>query len=108
MSGVWLFEKGVVRLVENVGGERGSRAGGRQKILVHVPTNEAITSYAVLEEKLSALGWERYPSMPELIQFHQRSSVHLISVPSDFAKFRSVHMFDIVVKSRNVFEVRDA
>ncbi|URD98709.1 flowering-promoting factor 1-like protein [Musa troglodytarum] len=106
MSGVWVFKNGVVRLVENVGGEQG--AVGRRKVLVHVPTSEVITSYDVLEEKLAGLGWERYPSTPDLIQFHKRSSVHLISVPTDFSKFRSVHMYDIVVKSRNIFEVRDA
>ncbi|WOL06464.1 hypothetical protein Cni_G15198 [Canna indica] len=107
MSGVWVFKNGVVRLIENVGGQQGGNLG-RKQVLVYAPTNEVITSYGVLEEKLSALGWERYPSTPDLIQFHQRSSVHLISVPREFSKLRSVHMYDIVVKSRNVFEVRDA
>ncbi|KAJ6795910.1 putative flowering-promoting factor 1-like protein 3 [Iris pallida] len=106
MSGVWVFKKGIVRL-ENPGGDQSS--GGRRKVLVHLPTNEVITSYQVLERKLSPLGWERYPSAdPSLLQFHQRTSVHLISLPTDFSRFSTVHMYDIVVKSRNLFEVRDA
>lgn len=112
MSGVWVFKNGVVRLVENPGGESldGSRGQGsnvRRKVLIHIPSNEVITSYAVLERKLSALGWERYYDDPDLLQFHKRSTVHLISLPKDFNKFKSMHMFDIVVKNRNVFEVRD-
>ncbi|CDP19536.1 unnamed protein product [Coffea canephora] len=99
MSGVWVFRNGVLRLVENPGDSR--------KALVHVPSNEVITSYAVLERKLSALGWERYHDDPELLQFHKRSTIHLISLPKDFSKFKSMHMYDIVVKNRNEFEVRD-
>ncbi|KAI5650734.1 hypothetical protein M9H77_36739 [Catharanthus roseus] len=105
MSGVWVFKNGVVRLVENPGEYHGQ--GNRRKMLVHVPSNEVITSYAVLERKLSALGWERYYDDPDLLQFHKRSTVHLISLPKDFNKFKSMHMFDIVVKNRNEFEVRD-
>ncbi|XP_059630434.1 flowering-promoting factor 1-like protein 3 [Cornus florida] len=103
MSGVWVFKNGVVRLVEN-GAECSS---GRRKVLVHVPTNEVITSYAELEGKLSSLGWERYYDDPDLLQFHKRSTVHLISLPKDFNRFKSMHMYDIVVKNRNMFEVRD-
>nr|GME05411.1 flowering-promoting factor 1-like protein 3 [Ipomoea batatas] len=99
MSGVWVFKNGVVRLVENPGEYQGAR-----KMLIHVRTNEAITSYAVLERKLMALGWERYYDEPELLQYHKRSTVHLISLPRDFNKFRSMHMYDIVVKNRNEFE----
>ncbi|XP_031110643.1 flowering-promoting factor 1-like protein 3 [Ipomoea triloba] len=102
MSGVWVFKNGVVRLVENPGEYQAAR-----KMLIHVRTNEAITSYAVLERKLMALGWERYYDEPELLQYHKRSTVHLISLPRDFNKFRSMHMYDIVVKNRNEFEVRD-
>ncbi|PQQ15067.1 flowering-promoting factor 1-like protein 3 [Prunus yedoensis var. nudiflora] len=68
---------------------------------------KVISSYAVLERKLSSLGWERYYDDPDLLQFHKRSTVHLISLPKDFSKFKSMHMYDIVVKNRNVFEVRD-
>lgn len=106
MSGVWVFKNGVVRL-ENPGAEACSNSNTRRKVLVHVPTNEVMTSYAVLERKLSSLGWERYYDDPELLQFHKRSTVHLISLPKDFNKFKSMHMYDIVVKNRNVFEVRD-
>ncbi|WOH12986.1 hypothetical protein DCAR_0832495 [Daucus carota subsp. sativus] len=106
MSGVWVFKNGVVRLVENPGAD--SLDGSRhRKTLVHVASNEVITSYAVLERKLMMLGWERYYDDPDLLQFHKRSTVHLISLPKDFNKFKSMHMFDIVVKNRNVFEVRE-
>ncbi|KAK8918705.1 Flowering-promoting factor 1-like protein 3 [Platanthera zijinensis] len=116
MSGVWVFKNGVVRLVENPGNNQGGggRAGGpggirRRKVLVHVPTNEVICSYDMLERKLGELGWERYGAGdPSLLQFHKRTSVHLISLPRDFSRLGTVHMYDIVVKSRNVFEVRDA
>ncbi|GLT79410.1 hypothetical protein SLA2020_509000 [Shorea laevis] len=103
MSGVWVFENGVYRLVQNPGAESSSRG----KVLVHIPTNEVITSYAVLESKLSSLGWERYYDDPDLLQFHKRSTVHLISLPNDFNRFKPMHMYDIVVKNRNMFEVRD-
>ncbi|KAK7387893.1 hypothetical protein VNO78_22691 [Psophocarpus tetragonolobus] len=110
MSGVWVFKNGVVRLVENpgAGGEavEGSR-GGRRKVLVHRGSNEVINSYAVLERKLYSLGWERYYDDPDLLQFHKRSTVHLISLPTDFSKFKPIHMYDIVVKNKNSFEVRD-
>ncbi|CAL5393224.1 hypothetical protein ACSBR2_013546 [Camellia fascicularis] len=101
MSGVWVFKNGVVRL------DQGS-SGGRRKVLVHTPTDEVITSYEVLEEKLTSLGWERYYDDPDLLQFHKRSTPHLISLPLDFNRFRSMHMYDIVVKNRNIFEVRDS
>lgn len=106
MSGVWIFKNGVVRLVENPGGEV-SGSIGRRKVLVHTPTNEVISSYTDLERKLSSLGWERYYDDPELLQFHKRSTVDLISLPKDFNRFKSMHMYDIVVKNRNIFEVRD-
>lgn len=102
MSGVWVFKNGVVRLVENRGDDC-----PRRKLLIHVASGEAITSYAVLERILCSLGWERYYVDPDLLQFHKRSTVHLISLPKDFNKFKSIHMYDIVVKNRNEFEVRD-
>ncbi|KAG5628270.1 hypothetical protein AABB24_000736 [Solanum stoloniferum] len=104
MSGVWVFKNGVVRLVEN---SDCHGANGLRKVLVHLPSDEVITSYAVLERKLYSLGWERYYDEPELLQYHKRSTVHLISLPKDFNRFKSMHMFDIVVKNRNEFEVRD-
>ncbi|OAY72922.1 flowering-promoting factor 1-like protein 3 [Ananas comosus] len=121
MSDVWLFDNGVLRRrVGRPGGTgdsgdgRGSSshgggdAAGRRKVLVHVPTGQIITSYEMLEQRLAELGWERYHYHPELLQFHQRSSVHLISLPREFSRLRLVNMYDIVVKTRNVFEVRDA
>jgi hypothetical protein len=104
MSGVWVF-----RLVENPGGEGGESSSGRsRKVLVYTPTNEVITSYSVLERKLQSLGWERYYDDPDhLLQFHKRSTVYLISLPKDFNKLKPMHMYDIVVKNKNYFHVRD-
>ncbi|XP_004143087.1 flowering-promoting factor 1-like protein 1 [Cucumis sativus] len=111
MSGVWVFRNGVVRLVENGGGSAAEGGGQqsqlRRKALVFSQTAEVMTSYAALEKKLVPLGWERYYDDPNLLQFHKRSTVHLISLPKDFAKFKSMHMYDIVVKNRNHFEVID-
>ncbi|OAY83605.1 flowering-promoting factor 1-like protein 1 [Ananas comosus] len=102
MSGVWVFtQNGVVRLVES------DTAAGRRKVLLHTPTNEVIASYASLERKLLSLGWERYYEDPNQLQFHKRSSLDLISLPKEFARFRSVHMYDIVVKNREHFKVVD-
>ncbi|KAI3713799.1 hypothetical protein L1987_72385 [Smallanthus sonchifolius] len=107
MAGVWVFKQnGVVRLVESPGSDS-FQGSGRRKVLVHVATNEVVTSYDVLERMLSSFGWERYYDDPDLLQFHKRSTVHLISLPKDFNRFKSMHMFDIVVKNRNMFEVRD-
>ena len=106
MSGVWVFKNGVVRLVENPGADS-VQGSSKRKVLIHTPSNEVITSYSVLESKLTSLGWERYYDDPDLLQFHKRSTIHLISLPKDFSKFKSMHMYDIVVKNRNTFEVRD-
>ncbi|XP_015085924.1 flowering-promoting factor 1-like protein 3 [Solanum pennellii] len=105
MSGVWKIKNGVVRLVENLGDFQG--ATGRRKVLVHLSSNEVITSYASLERILYSLGWERYYDDPNLLQYHKRSTVHLISLPKDFNNLKSMHMYDIVVKNRNEFTVRD-
>ncbi|CAN1185102.1 Flowering-promoting factor 1 [Linum perenne] len=118
MSGVWVFKNGLIRLVENPGAEIGAGDGGgsssrqatssRKKALVHLPTGEVITSYSSLEQILRDLGWERYyGGDPDLLQFHKRSSIDLISLPRDFHKFNSVYMYDIVVKNPNLFHVRD-
>ncbi|KAH7843661.1 hypothetical protein Vadar_019217 [Vaccinium darrowii] len=104
MSGVWVFKNGVVRLVENPGDQSSNQ---RRKVLIHTPTNEVITCYSDLERMLTSLGWERYYEDPDLLQFHKRSTVHLISLPRDFGRFKSMHMYDIVVKNKNIFEVRD-
>ncbi|KAG8064026.1 hypothetical protein GUJ93_ZPchr0004g38642 [Zizania palustris] len=107
MTGVWVFEDGMVRRADSEApAATGGRGGG--KLLVHVPSSEVVTSYDVLERRLRELGWERYLNDPCLLQFHQRSTVHLISVPRDFSRLKLVHMYDIVVKTRNIFEVRDA
>lgn len=110
MFGVWLFKDGVARLVPNPMTEPIDRVEisySKRKVLVYLPTGEIITSYACLDQKLLGLGWERYPNEDlELLQFHKSSSVHLISLPKDFSKFKSMHMYDIVYKNRLCFEVR--
>ncbi|KAF7008794.1 hypothetical protein CFC21_023479 [Triticum aestivum] len=109
MTGVWVFEDGIVRRADSEAPGRSGGSGARPgKVLVHVPSGEVVTTYGVLERRLQELGWERYLNDPCLLQFHQRSTVHLISVPRDFARLKLVHMYDVVVKTRNVFEVRDA
>uniref|UniRef100_A0ACD5WW92 Uncharacterized protein n=1 Tax=Avena sativa TaxID=4498 RepID=A0ACD5WW92_AVESA len=105
MSGVWVFKNGVVRLVENPGSERSSVA--RRKALVHTPSGQVVSSYANLEAKLTALGWERYYEDPALFQFHKRGCLDLISLPKDFNRFSSVHMYDIVIKNRDSFRIVD-
>ncbi|OMO86099.1 hypothetical protein CCACVL1_09802 [Corchorus capsularis] len=100
MVGVWVFDSttGVMR--------RGTCP--RTRVLVHLPTDEVVTSYDKLERILRGLGWERYyGGDPDLYQFHKHSSIDLISLPRDFSKFGSVHMYDIVIKTPNVFHVRD-
>ncbi|GMH10753.1 hypothetical protein Nepgr_012594 [Nepenthes gracilis] len=115
MSGVWVFKNGVIRLIENPqadqqggGGGQGG-ATGRRKVLVHLATGEVVSSYSSLEQILTGLGWERYycGGDSELFQFHKPSTIDLISLPRDFAKFNSIYMYDIVVKNPNVFHVRD-
>ncbi|XP_010257117.1 PREDICTED: flowering-promoting factor 1-like protein 2 [Nelumbo nucifera] len=122
MSGVWIFnKKGVARLISNPTKEsfehkeptvRGiaTAPGARRRILVYIPSNQVIKSYAELEHSLRELGWKRYDNgqNPDLIQYHRsETSVHLISLPRNFANFKSTHMYDIVVKNRSYFEVRD-
>lgn len=112
MSGVWVFRNGVVRLVENPTSGAAAAASGKRKALLHMPSGEVVASYASLERKLAALGWERYYSggaaTDGMLQYHKRSSVDLISLPKDFAHFNSVHMYDIVIKNREAFRVIDA
>ncbi|KAL3830355.1 hypothetical protein ACJIZ3_019157 [Penstemon smallii] len=109
MSGVWVFKNnGVMQLVENYPAAEQGGATSKKKALVHLPTGHVVSSYNSLEQILKSLGWERYyGGDPDLFQFHKRSSIDLISLPINFAKFNSVYMYDIVVKNPNVFHVRD-
>ncbi|PRQ34094.1 hypothetical protein RchiOBHm_Chr5g0065031 [Rosa chinensis] len=124
MSGVWIFDKnGVTRLVTNPTRESfeqkeppypgtATAPGARPRLLIYLPANQVIRSYAELEQRLTELGWTRYrPNsfcQPHLVQFHRsEDSAHLISLPTKFDHFKSFHMYDIVVKNRSFFEVRD-
>ncbi|CAK9232555.1 unnamed protein product [Sphagnum jensenii] len=105
--------------------------GVRNKVLVYNATNETITStHEDLEAKLLEIGWQLYNSTGrtasssrctgpaadqssrrhyELRQYHKSSdTLHLISLPLDFSNLRSTHMYDIVMKTRSAFKVRDA
>ncbi|KAL0709318.1 hypothetical protein Bca4012_016296 [Brassica carinata] len=108
MSGVWVFKNGVVRLVENPNNSVGGQLNTR-KVLVYLPTGEVVSSYSSLEQNLLSLGWERYNDGDEdQLKYHKPSVVdHLISLPRDFSKLRSMHMYDIVIKNRDSFSVRD-
>ncbi|KAL0314054.1 UNVERIFIED_CONTAM: Flowering-promoting factor 1-like protein 2 [Sesamum angustifolium] len=112
MSGVWVFKNnGVMQLVENPSEHNdgnGKRSSSKRKVLVHLPTGQVVSSYSCLEQILRGLGWERYyGGDPDLFQFHKHTSIDLISLPRDFAKFNSIYMYDIVVKNPNIFHVRD-
>eukprot|EP00250_Pteridium_aquilinum_P029990 c40461_g1_i1 orf=373-738(+) len=120
MAGVWVFKKGVAKLVQNpqveaIDGaqvEQWMRQRHESKVLVWLPTKQVICSYAELEEKLALLGWRRYihssSDHAARLQFHRScSSSLLISLPADFRNFKSMHMFDIVLKNRHHFEVRN-
>ncbi|KAG6597516.1 flowering-promoting factor 1-like protein 2 [Cucurbita pepo subsp. pepo] len=103
MSGVWVFDNGVIRLAEGGGG---SRNRGRN-VLIYTATNEAMTTLTVLKNKLLSLGWEIYYEDAEIVQFHKPSSVDLISLPTDFNKVKARHLYDVVVRNRNLFHVKD-
>ncbi|KAJ4969601.1 hypothetical protein NE237_002700 [Protea cynaroides] len=123
MSGVWVFKKnGVVQLVRNPTREAfefkdtvgrpvvETAPGARLRTLVYVPTNQVVKSYAELDQCLLELGWKRYNSglQNNLIQYHRSDdTVHLISLPNNFADLKSIHLYDIAVKNRSFFQVRD-
>nr|XP_009619711.1 flowering-promoting factor 1-like [Nicotiana tomentosiformis] len=124
MSGVWIFDKkGVAHLITNPtresfelreptypGTGTATAPGARPKVLVYLPENQVISSYAGLEKILIELGWSRYnnPIRSDFMQFHKSDdSAHLISLPKKFSNFKSLHMYDIVVKNPSLFEVRE-
>ncbi|EMS35779.1 hypothetical protein TRIUR3_30879 [Triticum urartu] len=97
-GGVWVFKNGVMELEQ----EATSR-----KALVYVPANETMRSLEALERRLGSLGWERYYEDRAIVQLHKRGGVDLISIPRDFSRLRSTHMYDVVVKNRDQFKVVD-
>ncbi|KAF7006855.1 hypothetical protein CFC21_021854 [Triticum aestivum] len=97
-GGVWVFKNGVMELEQ----EATSR-----KSLVYVPANETMRSLEALERRLGSLGWERYYEDRAIVQLHKRGGVDLISLPRDFSRLRSTHMYDVVVKNRDHFKVVD-
>ncbi|KAF0887840.1 hypothetical protein E2562_004052 [Oryza meyeriana var. granulata] len=100
-TGVWVFRNGVMQLEEQ-------QAGAGKRKLVYVPANETMASLQALERRLAGLGWERYYEDRAVVQLHRRDGgADLISLPRDFARFRSTHMFDVVLKNRDHFKVVD-
>ncbi|EAY89981.1 hypothetical protein OsI_11543 [Oryza sativa Indica Group] len=104
-TGVWVFKRdGVMQLEADVEGG----TGRRQRRLVYVPANETMGSLQALERRLAGLGWERYYEDRAVVQLHRRDGgADLISLPRDFARFRSTHMYDVVLKNRDHFKVLD-
>lgn len=49
MSGVWVFKNGVVRLVDR---DLASRQPTKKKVLIHLPTDEVVSSHSSLEQIL--------------------------------------------------------
>ncbi|KAK4784575.1 hypothetical protein SAY86_018943 [Trapa natans] len=92
-----MFESNITfRLVENPQGSWMQGGGTKKKVLVQLWTREVVSSYGFLEQVLMGLGWKGTTGEPELFQFHKRNSIDLISFPSDFTKFNSVYIYDIV------------
>ncbi|KQJ96176.1 hypothetical protein BRADI_3g21411v3 [Brachypodium distachyon] len=85
-GGVWVFRNDGVTELEQEGSRRGKEGAGR----------------------LGTLGWERYYEDRAVVQLHRRDgSADLISLPRDFSRLRSTHMYDVVVKNRHHFKVVD-
>jgi len=117
MAGVWYFKEGVVRCVANpfVVNSRNEPCGiakRHRKILVHCPSNEIMTSFEQLDEKLLGLGWHPYDDGGNTTQWRQyrlcACTPDLLSLPASFNGLGTMHMYDIVVKTRSTFQVRDA
>ncbi|KAL5079164.1 hypothetical protein RYX36_007585 [Vicia faba] len=81
MSGVWVFDKkGVVRLITNPtresfemkpehprpGTATATAPGARPRVLVHLPTNQVITSFSQLEQRLNELASAESPESGSL------------------------------------------
>ncbi|OWM74092.1 flowering-promoting factor 1-like protein 3 [Punica granatum] len=84
MSVAWVFQNGEVWPGKNLGAESktGPSNSGQKKVLVYLPTDNLVR-----------------------VSREIKYDVGLIVLPCDFSRFKSTHMYDIVVKNRNVFEV---
>jgi len=111
MSGVWSFDSNGVYHLDDNPVEETSIPGPAMghKVLVHKATNTTMTSYEQLENKLYSHGWYPYARNEEMRQYHRGDhSVDLITLPAYFSDLRTTDMYDVVVKTRSAFEVRDA
>lgn len=111
MSGVWIFDSdGVFRLDKEPLVEVSSPGPAMgHKVLVYKATNASMSSYDQLNENLLKLGWKPYYQNDWIRQYHRGDhNPDLITLPSFFCDLRTTHMYDIVVKTRSAFEVRNA
>ncbi|KAF7062538.1 hypothetical protein CFC21_069124 [Triticum aestivum] len=100
-GGVWVFRKDGVM-------EQDASTTAKSKALVYMPANEPMRSLPALERRLGSLGWERYYENIAVVQLHRPDGgLDLITLPRDFARLRSTHMYDVVIKNRGHFRVVD-
>lgn len=110
-SGVWKFQSdGVISVEENPVADTsipGPSMG--RKVLLYSATNEYISNLEQLDAKLFGLGWREYFRNKYVRQYHRSDDTcDLITLPVLFRNIRTTHMYDIVVKTRSAFQVRDA
>lgn len=108
MAGIWYFKDGAAKLVAS---PTHMTTMSPRKILVHCPSNEMMTNFEQLDEKLLGLGWRPYHGdyLTPMRQYHLCSCTSdLLTLPPNFNSLRPLHMYDIVVKTRSAFQVRDA
>nr|XP_009761072.1 PREDICTED: flowering-promoting factor 1-like protein 3 [Nicotiana sylvestris] len=74
-----------------------SRSSGRRKVLVHVPSNEVITSYVVLERKIYSLGWERYYDDLDLLHIGE------VTVRDRGTRWFRIELVILVVMAREIY-----
>ncbi|KAH7422185.1 hypothetical protein KP509_13G095000 [Ceratopteris richardii] len=122
MGGVWYFgSDGVARFVRDNSRRTVSpyyeeyqrpTTSEEPKVLIYRPTNQVVRSFNDLQGKLMDLGWRKLsPTVqhPRIMQFLRcgPSSIHLITLPTDFSCFSFLHMVDILMKNHEHFAMRD-
>lgn len=83
MSGVWVFKNGVVRLVDR---DLASRQPTKKKVLIHLPTDEVVSSHSSLEQILICC------SNHDFVSFLSNLHHHFYS-PSLLHVFASIFIF---------------
>ncbi|WZZ38082.1 hypothetical protein YC2023_034341 [Brassica napus] len=72
MSGVWVFKNGVVRLVDR---DLASRQPTKKKVLIHLPTDEVVSSHSSLEQILICCTISRRRSWKKQTMPHKGYSI---------------------------------